>query len=107
MSSKGATHKGKHHQTFSQKHNSHKHQRNRLMDDKYAAQVEVGGMTYEELQHHVRKCRSKVAHKSKGAAWQAKLSAEKKYGVEFQVYCCDICGRFHITSHPWDKDGEK
>lgn len=101
MSRRGATHRGKYNPTFERKIRSKKGQRNRRMDDFVASQLEVGGMSYEELQHHVEKCRSKVAHKTRGAAHQAKISAEERFGTEFKVYSCPICGHFHITSHPW------
>ena len=102
MSSRGATWRTPHRQTKKQKVNSRKNQRNRKMDDAMARTLEVGGMTYEELQHHVAKCKSKVAHKSAGAAYQAKLDAEAKFGKEYHVYECNICGHFHLTTHPWN-----
>lgn len=103
MSSKGRTWTNEHRQTPHQKFNSRRKQRNRHMDDLMARQLGVGGMSYEELQHHVRKCKSKCPHKSAGAAYRAKLQAERDYGVEHFVYECPICGKFHTTTHPWPK----
>ena len=102
MSSRGATWRKPHYQTMRQKVNSRKNQRNRRMDDAVARSLPVGGMSYGELRHHVEKCRQKIAHKSAGAAYQAKVSADEEYGVEHFVYECPICGKFHLTTHPWN-----
>ena len=104
MSKRGATWRKPHWQTKKQKVNSHKNQRNRKMDDAMAKMIPVGGMSYDELKYHVGKCRSKVAHKSRGAAYRAKLQAEEEYGVRQYIYECQICGKFHLTTHPWEGD---
>ena len=104
MSRPGATWRKPHWQTTKQRVNSHKNQRNRKMDDRMATMLPVGGMGYDELKHHVAKCRSKVSHKSRGAAYRAKLQAEEEHGVRQYIYECPICGKFHLTTHPWEGD---
>lgn len=106
MSSRGATWRGKHHQTVARKYKTRKGQRNRLFDDAVQSRIGVGSMSYDEFRYHVDMCRSKVAHKSWGAAHQAKMASEEEYGKEMFEYECPICGKWHLTSHPWEGSGK-
>ena len=101
MSSRGATWRGRHEQRFDQKIRSRAGQRNRHFD-KYK-RGEMVDFPAGKLEYLVRKCREKVAHKSYGAAYQAKLRSEEEHGKEFFIYECPLCGRFHLTTHPWKK----
>lgn len=78
--------------------------RRRKTDDAVGADLDLGlvDMSYDELQYHVRQCRKKKAHPSYGGAYKAKqVSEERNPGVVFEIYRCPICGKFHLTTHPW------
>ena len=105
MSSRGATWRGRHERTMRQKVRSRDGQRNRRLSDK-GREGTLADFPAERLEHMVRKCRAKVPHKSKGAAWQAKLAADAEHpGTESFIYECPICGKWHLTTHPWMKPG--
>ena len=102
MSKRGATWRGRHYRRFDQKIRSRKGQRNRHYSDRMS-DGELVDFPPELLAHHVRKCRSKVAHATLGAAHKAKVECEREHGCEFYVYECPICGKWHLTTHPWER----
>ena len=55
----------------------------------------------EKFKHFVEKCRSKVPYGSYQNAISAKKVLEQRYGVEYSPYECPICGKWHLTTHPW------
>ena len=74
-------------------------QRNRRRDQK---PKQLYSMDSHRFEGFVKACQSKVPHKSRGAAYQAKLDSEAKYGGEFHIYECPICGKWHLTTHQWE-----
>lgn len=100
MSSRGATWRGRHEQRYDQKIRSRRGQRNRKMEQRTSELVDFPA---EKLQAMVRTCRSKIAHASLGAAYAAKRASERDFGKRFYVYECPICGKWHLTTHPWSK----
>ena len=103
MSSRGATWRGAYHPRYDQLRRSRKGQRNRRMSDK-AMGGQLADMPFEKFRYYVERCKGKASHKSYGAAYQAKLRDEEKYGVEQHIYECPICGKWHLTTHPWEKE---
>jgi len=103
MSKRGATWKGKYNPRFDQKIRSRRNQRNRKIDDKLSG-GQLADFPKRKLEHLVACCKKKVAHKSYGAAMAAKLASDEEYGVENFVYECPICGKWHLTTHPWEKE---
>ena len=102
MSSRGATWKGRYSPRHDQKIRSRKGQRHRKVEDR-RDRGKMVDFPFEKLEYYVRRCREKVAHKSYGAAMAAKIADDEKFGVEHSVYECPICGKWHLTTHPWDK----
>ena len=98
MSKRGATHRGGY---FSKKHHiakSRKGQRNRRKDDKTDGRLaDVPSWLVAKM---VRTCRSKVAYKSQGSAYAAKVACENRHGGDYSIYECPICGKWHLTTHP-------
>lgn len=101
MSGRGATHRGRYRPRLDQIARSRAGQRNRRKDRWDGKLCDV---SLDRLQDMVRKCRAKTPHATKGAAWQAKLAAEREFGVPTSIYECPICGKWHLTTHPWRKE---
>ena len=101
MSKRGATHRGPYRPRFDQVIRSRRGQRNRRHDPRTG---ELADFPADRLKAMVAKCRSKRAHPSYGAAYQAKRCAERDLGKDFHIYECPICGKWHLTTHPWTKE---
>lgn len=101
MSKRGATHRGRYRPRVDQRARSRRGQRNRKLD-RFDGQLST--FPLERLRHMVEICRSKKAHPTYGAAHYAKERAEADLGMEFHIYECPICGKWHLTTHPWMKE---
>ena len=62
-------------------------------------------MSPHDYAYHVRRCRYKTGYPSEAAAYAAARVFRRKYGSRYSVYHCQICGKYHLTTHPWRKDG--
>lgn len=58
----------------------------------------------EKLRFMVGQCRQKRAYATYAEVLAAKKRCQAKFGKEMYWYECPICGKFHLTSHPWDKE---
>lgn len=101
MSKRGATHRGRYRPRLDQRIRTRRGQRNRRYDPRDG---QLADFPLERLQHMVSVCRQKKAHATMGAAHYAKLRAEEDLGCEFYIYECPICGKWHLTTHPWMKE---
>lgn len=66
-----------------------------------AGELDNGNFDRRWLDYQVSRCRGKVAHKDKKSAWAACRGHEKEFGVKAYPYECPICGKWHVTTHPW------
>ena len=102
MSSRGATWRGRHMQRRDQRLRAKERrgQRNRRAD-----RPQKGLFDYPEalFKRAVGNCRSKVAYRRYADAARAKRENEGKFGKRFYIYECPICGKWHLTTHPWGK----
>ena len=60
------------------------------------------GLKFGELKHHARRCRDKVDYLGEVEAEAAARECSEKFGCEFYTYVCPWCGRWHLTTHPWE-----
>lgn len=51
--------------------------------------------------HHVAKCARKKDYSTRARARRAARVLSRRTGRRFRAYECRICGRWHVTSHPW------
>ena len=72
--------------------------RNRHLD---VGTKELVDFSLDKLEHMVRVCRNKVAYKNYADVTAKRLSILEKRGCDLSVYECPICGKWHLTSHPW------
>lgn len=101
MSKRGATHKGPRFRKYPPPPRNMRGQRNRKYDD-----VDTGLVDFpaEKLAKMVENCRRKASHKTYAHALAAKRESERTYGKEFHIFECPLCGKFHLTTHPWKKE---
>lgn len=99
----GATYKRKH----GSKRLKNRHY-NRLVEQ-HAANVMLHGEGYELsgcgrgwLEYHKGKCDGKVAYGTVKEADAAKRRYDKMFDESSTVYECPICGKWHLTTHPWE-----
>ena len=76
-------------------------QRNRKRDD---SPGELADFPSGKLQFMVCQCRQKVEYLSYDDALEAKKRLEVKFAVEYSPYECPLCGKWHLTTHPWSKN---
>ena len=57
-------------------------------------------MSAREHVYHASRCYGKAVFPTKSKAMRAKREKSRKYGVQFRVYRCCYCGKWHLTTHP-------
>ena len=58
-------------------------------------------MTPVEARYHARRCRGKVAYMTRQAAKARARELRRETGRRFKVYRCEMCSRWHLTTHSW------
>lgn len=70
------------------------------MANKYANQSKVPQQrewVKEKIKHTVRKCVCKITKNTRAEMEQVAKEKSEKYGIDFRVYCCKRCGKYHMT----------